>query len=268
VSDGGVERKVSIPPAQLANLDIERGIGPFGLSPLRLTTRLAYIEAGSAADRAGLRTDDTVLAVNGVALDGDWTRLVTAVLHSGGKSLALTVEHSGAAPRTVSVTPQRATPDGPWRLGIAPAPDADWMNGLQFRRDPGLLGGIGEAFAQTWQSVSLTTRMIGRMLTGDVSPASISGPITMADYAGKSARAGWEAFLDYMALISISLGVLNLLPIPLLDGGHLLYYAAEIIRGRPLSARAQEVGRRIGFSALAALMLFAFFNDITRLFAG
>ncbi len=268
VSDGGVERKVSIPPAQLANLDIERGIGPFGLSPLRLTTRLAYIEAGSAADRAGLRTEDTVLAVNGVALDGDWTRLVTAVLHSGGKPLALTVEHSGAAPRTVDVTPQRATPDGPWRLGIAPAPDADWMNGLQFRRDPGLLGGIGEAFTQTWQSVSLTTRMIGRMLTGDVSPASISGPITMADYAGKSARAGWEAFLDYMALISISLGVLNLLPIPLLDGGHLLYYAAEIIRGRPLSARAQEVGRRIGFSALAALMLFAFFNDITRLFAG
>jgi len=108
--------------------------------------------------------------------------------------------------------------------------------------------------------------MLGRILTGGASLRNISGPITMADYAGQSAQAGALAFTSYLALISISLGVLNLLPVPLLDGGHLLYYFAEIVKGSPLSDRAFEVGQRIGMAVLAVLMALALFNDFSRLF--
>jgi regulator of sigma E protease len=108
--------------------------------------------------------------------------------------------------------------------------------------------------------------MLGRILTGDASLKNISGPITLADYAGQSVQAGALVFVGYLALISISLGVLNLLPVPLLDGGQLLYYFAELARGRPLSDRAFEVGQRIGMAVLAALMALALFNDFSRLF--
>jgi regulator of sigma E protease len=106
------------------------------------------------------------------------------------------------------------------------------------------------------------------MLTGELSWRNISGPVTIADYAGQSARLGFDYYLKFLALISISLGVLNLLPIPVLDGGHLLYYSLEAIRGGPLSERALEIGQQIGFGLLALLMAFALFNDITRLISG
>jgi len=130
--------------------------------------------------------------------------------------------------------------------------------------------GVVDAFAQgtkrTWELSVFTLKMLGRILTGGASLRNISGPITMADYAGQSAQAGALAFTSYLALISISLGVLNLLPVPLLDGGHLLYYFAEIVKGSPLSDRAFEVGQRIGMAVLAVLMALALFNDFSRLF--
>jgi len=108
--------------------------------------------------------------------------------------------------------------------------------------------------------------MLGRVFTGDASLKNISGPLTMADFAGQSAQQGALVFVGYLALISISLGVLNLLPVPLLDGGHLLYYFAELIKGSPVSDRAFEVGQRIGMAVLAMLMALALFNDVSRLF--
>ena len=108
--------------------------------------------------------------------------------------------------------------------------------------------------------------MLGRILIGEASLKNISGPITMADFAGQSVQAGTLVFVGYLALISISLGVLNLLPVPLLDGGHLLYYFAEIVKGSPVSDRAFEVGQRIGMAMLAVLMALALFNDLSRLF--
>ena len=119
---------------------------------------------------------------------------------------------------------------------------------------------------KTWELSAFTLRMLGRMITGDASLRNLSGPITLADYAGQSAQAGMLTFVGYLALISISLGVLNLLPIPLLDGGHLLYYLAEIVLGRPVSDRAFEVGQRIGMAILAVLMSLALVNDVSRLF--
>ena len=130
--------------------------------------------------------------------------------------------------------------------------------------------GVVEALVQgarkTWELSAFTLRMLGRILIGDASLKNISGPITMADFAGQSAQAGALVFVGYLALISISLGVLNLLPVPLLDGGHLLYYFAEIIKGSPVSDRAFEVGQRIGMAMLAMLMALALFNDLSRLF--
>ena len=119
---------------------------------------------------------------------------------------------------------------------------------------------------KTVELAGFTLRMLGRIVVGDASVKNISGPITMADFAGQSAEAGALVFVGYLALISISLGVLNLLPVPLLDGGHLLYYLAELIKGSPVSDRTFEVGQRIGMAVLAMLMALAFFNDLSRLF--
>ena len=119
---------------------------------------------------------------------------------------------------------------------------------------------------EDWELPSFTVRILGRDLIGQASIKNISGPITMAEFAGQSAQAGALAFVGYLALISISLGVLNLMPVPLLDGGHLLYYFVEMLKGSPVSDRAFEVGQRIGIAVLAMLMALAFFNDLSRLF--
>jgi len=110
--------------------------------------------------------------------------------------------------------------------------------------------------------------MLGKMLIGEVSWRHLSGPVTIADYAGQSASLGWISYLTFLALISISLGVLNLLPIPLLDGGHLMYYAIEIAKGRPVSERFMELGQRVGLALLLVMMAFAFYNDLNRLITG
>jgi regulator of sigma E protease len=110
--------------------------------------------------------------------------------------------------------------------------------------------------------------ILGRMVLGEVSWKNLSGPVTIADYAGQSAKLGLAHYLKFLALISISLGVLNLLPIPLLDGGHLMYYMVEIIKGGPVSERVMEIGQQIGLALLAMLMAFAFYNDINRLISG
>src|SRR5574343_298594 len=124
------------------------------------------------------------------------------------------------------------------------------------------------ALLETWDKSVFSVVMMGKMLIGEVSWKTLSGPVTIADYAGKSARLGFDYYVKFMALVSISLGVLNLLPIPVLDGGHLLYHMIEVVRRKPLSERSMEIGQQIGLSILFVLMAFAFFNDLTRLFNG
>jgi regulator of sigma E protease len=124
---------------------------------------------------------------------------------------------------------------------------------------------IGESVQKTWASTGFTVRMLGRMITGEVSIKNISGPINIAQYAGSAAMAGLNAFLKLLAMISISLGVLNLLPIPVLDGGQVVYHVIEGLKGSPLSQHAQLIGQQVGVVALLLLMSFAFYNDIARI---
>lgn len=130
------------------------------------------------------------------------------------------------------------------------------------------LQAFSKALQKTWETTQLTFRMLGKMITGDVSWKNISGPISIADYAGQSAQMGLVSYLAFLALISVSIAVLNLLPIPVLDGGHLMYYMFEIIRGSPLSDNVMILGQKIGLSLLLTLMIFAIYNDINRLISG
>ena len=124
---------------------------------------------------------------------------------------------------------------------------------------------LGKAVSKTWEMSTLTLRMLWGMVTGQVSVSNISGPISIAKYAGYTAHAGFLAFLTFLAIVSLSLGVLNLLPIPVLDGGHLFYYIVELVKGRPLSDEAQAFGQRIGIAVLLVIMVIAFYNDISQL---
>jgi regulator of sigma E protease len=137
---------------------------------------------------------------------------------------------------------------------------------VEVRYGPG--ESLVRALAKTWEMSVFSLRMLGKMIVGEVSWRNLSGPVTIADYAGQSAQLGLLPYLAFLALISISLGVLNLLPIPLLDGGHLMYYTIEVLKGSPVSERVMELGQRAGLVVLLFLMAFAFYNDINRLISG
>jgi len=221
---------------------------------------------GKPAERAGLAKGDRIVAIDGrpMSSPSDVAELTNA--HPGG-TLVYRVLRNGATldvPITVEAVDQNGRRVGQAGVRLRVDPQAAQRAAVVVRY------GVGEALAQgarkTWELSAFTVRMLGRIVTGDASLKNISGPLTMADIAGQSAQAGPLVFVSYLALISISLGVLNLLPVPLLDGGHLLYYLAELIKGSPVSDRAFEVGQRIGMAMLAVLMALALFNDVSRLF--
>jgi regulator of sigma E protease len=221
---------------------------------------------GKPAAVAGIRVGDSIVAVDGkpVRSPSDVAAITNA---HPGESLQFTIRREGAE-RNVELVPEASEQSGR-RIGLA---------GMQLGIDPATVErasvtvryGVLDAFVQgakkTWELAVFTIKMLGRIVVGDASLKNISGPLTMADYAGQSAQAGVLTFIGYLALISISLGVLNLLPVPLLDGGHLMYYLAEIVKGSPVSDRVLEVGQRIGMAVLAMLMALALFNDLSRLF--
>ena len=198
-----------------------------------------------------------------------WDALVTATRASPGKTLRLTVERE-ATTRTVEVVPD---PVGPaeariGRIGAAPHVPPSHAEKMLVRVQHGAAASFAKALAKTWDISIFSLKMLGKMLVGEVSWKHLSGPVTIADFAGQSAQMGWISYLTFLALISISLGVLNLLPIPLLDGGHLMYYLIEIVKGKPVSERAMELGQRVGLALLLVMMAFAFYNDLNRLLTG
>ncbi|MDQ3197248.1 MAG: RIP metalloprotease RseP, partial [Pseudomonadota bacterium] len=176
----------------------------------------------------------------------------------------------GGTGMTLTLTPQSVSENGAGigRIGAAPQLDQDVMKSLMTEVRYGPFESLGKAVAKTWDTSVFTLQMLGKMVMGQVSLKNISGPITIADYAGQSAQVGWIAYVGFLALISISLAVLNLLPIPLLDGGHLMYYIVEIITGSPVSEKVMEIGQQLGMALLFTLMALAIYNDINRLIGG
>jgi regulator of sigma E protease len=218
------------------------------------------------AAHAGLRSGDRIVAIDGapVRSPGDVAAKTNA---KPGAEVAFRIVRDGAE-REATITTEVAEQGGRrvGLVGVRLKVDPAYAERLAVTVRYGVLDAFGQGVRKTWELAAFTVRMLGRIVTGEASLKNISGPITMADFAGQSAQAGVLVFVGYLALISISLGVLNLLPVPLLDGGHLLYYFVEIIKGSPVSDRAFEVGQRIGMAMLAVLMALALFNDLSRLF--
>ena len=229
---------------------------------------VGQVAEGSVAAGVGVQVGDRIVAIGEQPL-ADWGQLVAIVRTHGGKPLELHIVR-GAVTTTIAATPEPVAENGAQigKLGIGPKVDAAAMARYVTQVSFGPVDAIGEAFAKTWEASAFTVRMMGKMVTGQLSVRNLSGPLTIADYAGQSAQLGWVAYLGFLAIISISLGVLNLMPVPLLDGGHLMYYFVEVIKGKPLSDRILDIGQRVGVVVLFGLMAFAIYNDIYRLFGG
>ena len=229
-----------------------------GLQPAKtIPASLGKIVPGSPAENAGLQVGDRVLAVNGKAV-ADWHAFTEAVRAQPNNIVRLTVKR-GFDTRSIAVTPQRVIQDGQTigRIGVAP----DVIVKAQYP--------LGEALARgaykCWDTSIFSLKILGRMITGEVSWRNLSGPVTIAQVAGETASIGWLPYLLFIALVSVSLGVMNLLPLPILDGGHLMYYMVEVLKGSPVSTQAMEIGQRVGIAALVLLMGLALYNDILRL---
>ncbi|MBL8524838.1 MAG: RIP metalloprotease RseP [Betaproteobacteria bacterium] len=245
-------------------------LGKVGLGPYRLKLEpvLGEVTVGSAADRAGLRAGDRITAVDGQTVSR-WETLVERIVAKPDQAINVELTRSGQA-FTTAVTPEKVTENGRTfgRLGVKPKIDQALLDKLGTTVRYGPIDAVSRAVTKVWDMSSFSLRMMGRMLTGDVSWKNLSGPITIADYAGQSASLGWMPYVNFLALISVSLGVLNLLPVPVLDGGQLMYYMAEILKGSPVSDRTMQIGQQVGLALLLGLTAFAFYNDIHRLLTG
>jgi len=226
---------------------------------------IGTVVAGSVAEQAGLLTGDRILRVDGIEMKR-WMQVVDVIRAHSGQSIRLDIQRGGTN-LTISVIPQPVEDGGKkiGKIGAGPKVDEAAFKDMYTEVSYGSFEAIRLSLRKTWETSEISLKMMGKMVIGEVSVKNLSGPITIADYAGQSAKVGMVAYLSFLALISISLGVLNLLPVPLLDGGHLLYYAAEIIKGGPLPDLAWEIGQKIGIALLGTLMVFAIYNDISRL---
>lgn len=233
-----------------------------GFDVMQPPAEVGSLTAGGAAESAGLMVGDRIVSVDGQPTR-TFSELVAVVTTRANQEVAIEFVRDGVAGRVDLVLGERDV-DGEKRglLGIGSSP---MTSDYYYRRTFTPLQSFNEAAVKTWTSTIFTVRMLGRMLTGDVSIKNISGPINIGQIAGESAQRGATYFLSFLAIVSISLGVLNLLPIPILDGGQIVYQVIELIKGSPMTERAQILGQQVGIFALLLLMSFAFYNDIARI---
>jgi regulator of sigma E protease len=228
--------------------------------------RVGKVMEDSPAERAGLQPGDLIVAVDGEPIE-NFQALVQAVQPKPGKVLNFRVAR-GSEQMTLGIEVEAQQDDGRLvgRIGVQPDTSAEIPDEMQTMERYGPIGSLTRATAKTWDMSALTVRMLWNVVTGNVSVKNLSGPINIAEYAALSARQGILSFLSFLAIVSVSLFVLNLLPIPILDGGQIVYQLAELAKGSPLSDRAQALGQQIGILLLLVLMSFAFYNDLSRFF--
>ena len=245
---------------------IAKNQGYIGLMPFKISTVIGGVEKGSPADKAGLKTGDKLTAADGKPITS-WQEWANLTRQSPGRKIALTYERDGQA-RTADIRPdtvERSDKTLIGRVGLLPQSDKAWDRQIRRNYRPSVVRAFGMGWEKTVSHSWTTLKFFGKLISGNASVSHISGPLTIADIAGQSAELGLQSYLEFLALVSISLGVLNLLPVPVLDGGHLVFYTAEWIRGKPLGERIQNIGLRFGLALMMLMMAIAFFNDITRL---
>ncbi|UXI01843.1 sigma E protease regulator RseP [Photobacterium sp. TY1-4] len=247
--------------------DREPVLTSLGITPYSppITLVIARLVEGGAALTAGLQLDDEIVAIAQVPVT-EWQQVVDAVRAHPQQPLALTVRRDGQTLPLTLVPDSKTLGDGQviGYAGFAPQVEP-WPESYRINLQYGPIAAVGKAVEKTWQLVTLTFDMVTKLVTGDVAIKNLSGPISIAKGAGMTADYGVVYFLGFLALISVNLGIVNLLPLPVLDGGHLMFFAIEAVTRRPVSERVQEIGYRVGSAILVALMAVALFNDFTRL---
>lgn len=235
------------------------------LQRLRIAPLLDAVVDGQPAQRAGLLSGDEIRFIDDKPID-EWSQLVEVVEASPGKPLQIVVIRDGrekrfeVRPRTESRGERQVG-----KIGVSPYIDDEQLQAMRSELQLPALPALSAALDKTWEMSLFTLRMFGQMVVGRASFENISGPIGIAQYAKRSAELGFEQFLAFLAIVSLSLGVLNLLPIPVLDGGHLFFYLLEFFKGSPVSEQTEAVGQRIGLALIFALMSLAIYNDLVRL---
>ena len=262
LSAQGEQRQVALDLGKV-RVDPEVLFTDLGLRPYDppVPALIAEVVPGQPAALAGFRAGDRLLSANGDTI-GSWQQWAAWVRERPGEVVSVAFERNGVEQQRELIL---ADIEGQGRFGASVAMPADLWQDLRAEHRLSVLAAAPAAVAQTWQMSALTLKMLWRMVLGEVSLKNVSGPIQIAQVAGFSAQVGLVSFLSFMAVVSVSLGVLNLLPVPMLDGGHLLYFGVEAVKGSPVSERVLEAGTRVGLLFLVALMSLAFYNDIVRL---
>jgi regulator of sigma E protease len=276
MTDGGVPATRQMDVSKLTAADMDGDfLKTLGVTrfQLKVPPEVGRVMAGSAAERAGLKVGDVFVALNNVRVESV-EQTIKIIQEHAGKPMIAEIRRDGVVLPPLPITPD-ATKEADGRtdrtigrIGAVLQSPRQAFEKYRVEVRYGPLEALVQAVMKTWDTSIFSLKMLGKMLVGEVSLKNLSGPITIADYAGQSAQHGWISYLVFLALISISLGVLNLLPIPLLDGGHLMYYIVEVFKGAPVSEQVMEIGQRVGISVLLLMMAFALYNDVNRLISG
>ncbi|MDE1239416.1 sigma E protease regulator RseP [Vibrio aestuarianus] len=249
------------------NPETESAMGALGFKPFvpEISHTLTNVSQGGAGEKAGLQVGDTLIQANGVKIE-QWQQVVELIQSNPNRAIDLTVERDGQPVKVKLIPDTRELPQGKTIgfAGIAPKV-AEWPESYRFELQYGVFESVGRAVEKTEQVIGLTISMLKKLVVGDVGLNNLSGPISIAKGAGTTADYGLVYFLGFLALISVNLGIINLVPLPMLDGGHLLFFAIEAIIRRPVPEKVQEMGYRIGGAIIFSLMAVAIFNDFTRL---
>jgi regulator of sigma E protease len=249
------------------DVDILQKLGLTVYQP-KVPARIGQIVENSPADSAGLEVGDLVVAINDKEI-GDWEALVQEVRLHPAEKLEMVIQRDSKEYR-LSIIPEAAKENGEavGRIGAGFKAEQAQLDQYFVTQHFTIIEALAKSVEKTWETSIFSLKMLGNMLIGNVSWKGISGPVTIASYAGQSANMGMKVFIGFLALVSISIGVLNLLPIPILDGGHFMYYMVEFFTGKPVSEAVINVGQRVGFFILGWMMVLALYNDMNRLITG